>query len=113
MSKTMRTISEIEEDICVAKRKVDKAHSSSELTVAINELSHLNFELSQAEQFKASSKENAEHLALEEIRRWANGSHAHLSQAPGYAIGYKDGIGQAKEIVCGILDRYSTENGQG
>lgn len=55
----MRTISEIEEAICVAKRKVDKAHSSSELTVAINELSHLNFELSQAEHFKASGKENA------------------------------------------------------
>ena len=45
----MRTISEIEEDICVAKRKVDKAHAPSELTIAINELNHLNFELSQAE----------------------------------------------------------------
>ncbi len=45
----MRTITEIEEDICVAKRKVDKAHTSSELTAAINELSHLNFELSQVE----------------------------------------------------------------
>lgn len=106
----MRTIAEIEEDICVAKRKVDKAHGSSELTAAINELSHLNFELSQAEQFKASGKKNAEHMALEEIRRWANGSHAHLSQAPGYARGYKDGIGQAKEIVCGILERYSVKN---
>ncbi len=106
----MRTIAEIEEDICVAKHKVDKAHSSSELTVAINELSHLNFELSQAEQFKASGKENAEHLALEEIRQWANGSHAHISQAPGYARGYKDGIGQAKEIVCDILARYFGAN---
>ncbi|QCD40612.1 hypothetical protein E7745_14365 [Duncaniella sp. C9] len=106
----MRTISEIEEAICVAKRKVDKAHSSSELTVAINELSHLNFELSQAEHFKASGKENAERMALEEIRQWANGSHAHLSQAPGYARGYRDGIGQAKEIVCDILGRYFAEN---
>lgn len=110
MSKTMRTISEIEQDICVAKRKVDNAHSSSELTAAINELSHLNFELSQAEQFKASGKENAEHMALEEIRQWANGSHAHLSQAPGYARGYKDGIGQAKEIVSGIIARFFGEN---
>ena len=109
----MRTISEIEEAICVAKHKVDKAHTSSELTAAINELSHLNFELSQAEKFKASGKENAEHMALEEIRKWANGSHAHLSQAPGYARGYKEGIGQAKEIVCGILGRYFGENEQG
>ena len=99
----MRTISEIEEAICVAKRKVDKAHSSCELTAAINELSHLNFELSQIEQFMASGKENAEHMALQEIRKWANGSHAHLSQAPGYARGYKDGIGRAKEIICSIL----------
>ncbi len=106
----MRTIIEIEEDICVAKRKVDKARSSSELTAAINELSHLNFELSQAERFKASGKENAEQMALAEIRRWANGSHAHLSQAPGYARGYKDGIGQAKEIICAILERYFTED---
>lgn len=106
----MRTISEIEEAICVAKRKVDKAHTSSELTAAINELSHLNFDLSQAEKFKASGKENAEHMALEEIRKWANGSHAHLSQAPGYARGYKEGIGQAKEIICSILDRYFGEN---
>lgn len=113
MIMTMRTIAEIEEDICVAKLKVDKAHSSSELTVAINELSHLNFELSQAEQFKASGKENAEHLALEEIRRWANSCHAHLSQAPGYARGYKEGIGVAKEIVCGILERCLGENEQG
>ena len=109
----MRTISEIEEAICVAKRKVDKAHTSSELTTAINELSHLNFELSQAERFKASGKENAEHMALEEIRKWANGSHSHLSQAPGYARGYKDGIAQAKEIVCGILGRHLGENEQG
>lgn len=109
----MRTISEIEEAICVAKRKVDKAHTSSELTAAINELSHLNFELSQAEQFKSSGKENAEHMALEEIRQWANGSHAHLSQAPGYARGYKDGIGQAKEIICDILGRYFADNEQG
>lgn len=109
----MRTISEIEEAICVAKRKVDNAHASSELTTAINELSHLNFELSQAEQFKATGKENAERMALEEIRRWANGSHAHLSQAPGYARGYKEGIGQAKEIVCDILARYFKDNEQG
>lgn len=106
----MRTISAIEEDICVAKRRIDKAHTSSELTSAINELSYLNFELSQAEQFMASGKENAEHMALEEIRQWANGSHAHLSQAPGYARGYKDGIGQAKEIVCDILVRYVGAN---
>lgn len=109
----MRTISAIEEDICVAKRKIDKAHSSSELTVAINELSHLNFELSQAERFKASGKYNAEHMALDEIRQWANGSHAHLSQAPGYARGYKDGIGQAKEIICSILERFLGEDIQG
>lgn len=109
----MRTISEIEEDICVAKRKVDKAQGSSELTAAINELSYLNFELSQAERFKASGKENAEHLALEEIRRWANGSHAHLSQAPGYVRGYRDGIGQSKEIICNIIGRYFGDNGQG
>ncbi|MDE6267011.1 MAG: hypothetical protein K2M07_06665 [Muribaculaceae bacterium] len=109
----MRTISEIEEAISVAKRKVDKAHTSSELTTAINELSHLNFELSQAEKFKASGKENAEHLALEEIRKWANGSHAHLSQSSGYARGYKEGIGQAKEIICSILARYVVENEQG
>ena len=109
----MRTISEIEEAISVAKRKVEKAHTSLEFTTAINELSHLNFELSQAEKFKTSGKENAEHLALEEIRKWAIGSHAHLSQASGYARGYKDGIGQAKEIVCGILGRYFGENEQG
>ena len=109
----MRTITELEEDICVAKRKVDKAHTSSELTAAINELSHLNFELSQAERFKSSGKENAEQMALEEIRRWANGSHAYLSQAPGYARGYKDGIGQAKEIVCGILNRYLVKDKEG
>lgn len=109
----MRTISAIEQDICVAKRKIDKAHSSSELTAAINELSHLNFELSQAEQFKSSGKDNAEHMALEEIRQWANGSHAHLSQAPGYARGYKDGIGQAKEIICNILERFLGEDIQG
>lgn len=109
----MRTISEIEEAICVAKHKVDNAHGSSELTAAINELSHLNFELSQAEQFKSSGKENAEHMALEEIRQWVKGSHAHLSQAPGYARGYKDGIGQAKEIVCDIFRRYFGENEQG
>ena len=113
MNKTMRTISEIEESICVAKRKVDNAHTSSELTAAINELSHLNFELSQAENYKASNKENAEHMALQEIRKWANGSHAHLSQAPGYARGYKDGIGQAKETICSILDKYFKENEQG
>lgn len=106
----MRTISEIEQDICVAKCKIDKAHTSSELTTAINELSHLNFELSQAERFVATGKDNAEHMALEEIRQWANGSYAHLSQAPGYARGYKDGIGQAKEIVCGIIARYFVEN---
>lgn len=109
----MRTISEIEQDICIAKRKVDKAHTSSELTTAINELSHLNFELSQAERFAATGKENGEHMALEEIRQWANGSHAHLSQAPGYARGYKDGISQAKEIVSGIIARYFRENEQG
>lgn len=109
----MRTVTEIEEDICVAKRKVDKAHTSSELTAAINELSHLNFELSQAERFKSSGKENAEQMALEEIRRWTNGSHAYLSQAPGYARGYKDGIGQAKEIVCGILNRYLVKDKEG
>ena len=109
----MRTIAEIEEDICVAKLKVDKARTSAELTGAINELSHLNFELSRAEQFKSSGKENAEHMALDEIRRWANGSHAHLSQMPGYARGYKDGIAQAKEIVSGILERYLGENEQG
>lgn len=107
---TMRTISAIEEDICIAKRRIDKAHTSSELTSAINELSHLNFELNQAERFAATGKENAEHMALEEIRQWANGSHAHLSQAPGYARGYKDGIGQAKEIVCDILARYFGAN---
>lgn len=106
----MRTISAIEEDICVAKHRIDKAHTSSELTSAINELSHLNFELSQAEQFKASGKENAERMALEEIRQWANESHAYLSQAPGYARGYKDGIGRAKEIVCDILARYFGAN---
>ena len=105
----MRTISEIEEDICVAKRKVDKAHTPSELTIAINELNHLNFELSQAEQFKLRNKDNAEHMALEEIRLWANSSHAHLSQQSDYASGYKDGIGQAKEIVCNILERYLGE----
>lgn len=113
MIMTMRTITEIEEDIRVAKRKVDKANTSTALTVAINELSHLNFELSQAERFKATGRENAEHMALEEISRWANGSHAHLSQAPGYARGYKDGIGLAKEIVCGILGRYLGGNEQG
>ena len=109
----MRTISEIEQDICVAKHKVDKAHTSSELTAAINELSHLNFELSQAEKFKASGKENAEHMAFEEIRQWANGSHAHISKAPGYARCYKDGIGQAKEIICNILTRYFGKDEQG
>lgn len=109
----MRTISEIEEAICVAKHKVDKAHTSSELTRAINELSHLNFELSRAEQFKASGKGNAEHMALEEIRKWVNESHAHLSQAPGYARGYKDGIGQAKEIISYILERCLGETEQG
>lgn len=109
----MRTITEIEEDICVAKRKVDKAHSSSELTAAINELSHLNFELSQAERFKSSGKENAEQMALEEIRRWANGNHAHRSQARGYARGYEDGIGQAKEIVHGILNRCLVQDKEG
>ncbi len=109
----MRTISEIEQDICVAKRKVDNAHTSSELTTAINELSHLNFELNQAERFKSSGKDNVEHMALEEIRQWANGSHAHLSQAPGYARGYKEGIGQAKEIICDILRRYFGDNVQG
>ena len=102
----MRTISEIEEDICVAKRRIDKAHTSTALTTAINELSYLNFELSQVEQFKASGREHAEYLALKEIRRWANESHAYLSQAPGYAQGYKAGLSQAKNIVCGILDQY-------
>lgn len=109
----MRTITEIEEAICVAKRNVDKARNSAELTTAINELSHLNFELSQAERFKSSGKENAEHMALDEIRQWATGSHAHLSQAPGYARGYKDGIGQAKEIVCDILERYFGKDKEG
>ncbi len=108
----MRIISEIETDICVAKRKIDKAHTSSELTTAINELSHLNFELSQAERFMATGKENAEHMALEEIRQWTTGSHAHLSQAPGYARGYKDGIGQAKEIVSDIISRYLRDGKQ-
>lgn len=82
----MRTIAEIEEDINI-------------LAAAVNELR-------QAERLKSSSKDNAERMALDEIRQWANGSHAHLSQASGYARGYKDGIGQAKEIVCNILERY-------
>lgn len=89
----MRTIAEIEEEINI-------------LTAAVKELR-------QAELLKSSSKENAEQMALEEIRQWANGSHAHLSQAPGYARGYKDGIGQAKEIVCNILERYFGEMNKG
>jgi hypothetical protein len=89
----MRTIAEIEEDIRILKDAIDK--------------------LGQTKRFKPSSKGNAEHLALEEIRQWVNGSHAHLSQAPGYARGYKDGIGQAKEIVCGILNRYLVKDKEG
>lgn len=89
----MRTIAEIEEEI-------------RNLTDAINKLR-------QAELLKSSSKKNAEQMALEEIRQWANGSHAHLSQATGYARGYKDGIGQAKEIVCGILNRYLVKDKEG
>lgn len=49
-------------------------------------------------------------MALEEIRQWATGSHSYLSQAPGYAVGYKDGISQAKEIVCDILEWYFEKN---
>ena len=53
----MRTITEILADIEKAKQRIDRVHSSSELTPAINELSHLNFELSQAERFWEAQRE--------------------------------------------------------
>lgn len=53
----MRTITEIMADIETVKQRIEQLHSSSELTPAVNELSHLNFELSQAERFWEAQRE--------------------------------------------------------
>lgn len=42
---------------------------------------------------------------IDEIREWANASHAYLSNREGYPLGYRDGITQAKNIVLEILSK--------
>lgn len=44
--------------------------------------------------------------ALQEIYEWANESSAYLSNASGYARGYRNGIFAAKEIVLEIIEKY-------
>ena len=45
----------------------------------------------------------------QEIKKWAESSHAYLSSrtpfARGYAKGYLDGITHAKEIILDILNK--------
>lgn len=42
---------------------------------------------------------------VKELQDWANASHAYLSYTQPYSKGYKDGIGQAKEIVRDTIER--------
>lgn len=42
---------------------------------------------------------------INEISKWANASHAYLSNREGYPQGYKNGISQAKIIVLEILSK--------
>ncbi len=46
---------------------------------------------------------------INEISKWANPSHAYLSNRKGYPQGYKDGISQAKIIVLEILSKMDTK----
>lgn len=41
---------------------------------------------------------------LTKILKWANDSHAYLSNRTEYAKGYKDGISRAKEIILEIIN---------
>ena len=41
---------------------------------------------------------------LTQIIEWAEESHAYLSESTAYAIGYKDGITRAKQIIINILN---------
>lgn len=47
---------------------------------------------------------------INEIRQWANSSHAYLSNREGYAQGYKDGISQSKNIIIEILAQIDKED---
>lgn len=44
--------------------------------------------------------------ALEEIRIWTETSLDDLSEASGYAIGYKDGMATAQDMIAKILGKY-------
>lgn len=103
--KIKRTIAAIEADIVEAKGRLARANGSAALTSVINELSVLALELSQAERLSGTA--GPEQRAISEIKEWANGSHAYLSQTSQYAQGYKDGIAQAKGIVSEIIEKYS------
>lgn len=43
--------------------------------------------------------------AINEISKWANASHAYLSNREGYPRGYREGIAQAKVIILEFLSK--------